>query len=208
MASPRRIGASDAKNRTVLLDAAEKLLLDEGYAAVTSRRVASAAGLKPQLVHYYFRTMDDLFIEVYRRRAEEGLARHVEALSAPNPLRATWDFASSGDNGAFTLEFAALARHRPRVREEVARYAELFRAAQIEVVRKIIEQHHIDPATYPPLASAVVLTGIANIIAMDRGLGVSTGHPETIALVENYLQQHAGGEGEVSGRPETPSPPP
>src|SRR5687768_11120409 len=84
MASPRRIGASDAKNRTVLLDAAEKLLLDEGYAAVTSRRVASAAGLKPQLVHYYFRAMDDLFIEVFRRRAEEGLARHAEALSAAN----------------------------------------------------------------------------------------------------------------------------
>ena len=46
---------------------------EEGYAAVTSRRVADAAGLKPQLVHYYFRTMEDLFLEVFRRRAEEGL---------------------------------------------------------------------------------------------------------------------------------------
>jgi TetR/AcrR family transcriptional regulator len=191
MASPRRIGASDAKNRVVLLDAAEKLLLDEGYAAVTSRRVARVAGLKPQLVHYYFRTMDDLFIAVYRRRADEGLARHVEALTAPNPLRAAWDFASGGDNAAFTLEFTALARHRPAVRQEVARYAELFRAAQIEVVRKIIEQHDIDPSAYPPLASAVVLTGIAQVIAMDRGLGISTGHAETIALVDGYLQQQA-----------------
>ena len=73
MASARRIGAPDAKNRGVLLDAAEELLLQEGYAAVTSRRVADAAGLKPQLVHYYFRTMEDLFLEVFRRRAEEGL---------------------------------------------------------------------------------------------------------------------------------------
>ena len=40
MASARRIGAPDAKNRGVLLDAAEQLLLEEGYAAVTSRRVA------------------------------------------------------------------------------------------------------------------------------------------------------------------------
>ena len=45
MASPRRIGAPDAKNRTVLLDAAESLMLEEGYAAVTSRRVAAQAGL-------------------------------------------------------------------------------------------------------------------------------------------------------------------
>ena len=70
MASPRRIGAPDAKNRIVLLDAAEQLLIEEGYAAVTSRRVADRAGLKPQLVHYYFRTMEDLFLAVFHRRAE------------------------------------------------------------------------------------------------------------------------------------------
>ena len=64
----------DAKNRGVLLDAAEQLMLEDGYAAVTSRRVAERAGLKPQLVHYYFRTMDELFIEVFRRRAEAGAA--------------------------------------------------------------------------------------------------------------------------------------
>ena len=58
----------------VLLDAAEQLMLDDGYAAVTSRRVADKAGLKPQLVHYYFRTMDDLFEAIFRRRAEQGLA--------------------------------------------------------------------------------------------------------------------------------------
>ena len=52
MASPRRIRAPDAKNRTVLVEAAEPVMLQEGYAAVTSRRVAREAGLKPQLVHY------------------------------------------------------------------------------------------------------------------------------------------------------------
>ena len=51
-ASTRRIGAADSKSRARLLDAAEQLLLDDGYAAVTSRRVAAKAGLKPQLVHY------------------------------------------------------------------------------------------------------------------------------------------------------------
>ena len=73
MTSARRIGAPDAKNRGLLLDAAEQLMIEEGYAAVTSRRLASKAGLKPQLVHYYFRTMEELFLEVFRRRAEEGL---------------------------------------------------------------------------------------------------------------------------------------
>ncbi len=38
----------------VLLDAAEQLMAEEGYAAVTSRRVAEKAALKPQLVPHCF----------------------------------------------------------------------------------------------------------------------------------------------------------
>src|SRR6187200_1291576 len=85
-ATARRIAGPNAKNRAVLLDAAERLLLAEGYAAVTSRRVAAEAGLKPQLVHYYFATMDELYLAVFRRRAEEGLARQATALESDSPL--------------------------------------------------------------------------------------------------------------------------
>src|SRR5271170_1903355 len=83
MTSARRIGAPDAKNRGLLLDAAEQLMIEEGYAAVTSRRLANKAGLKPQLVHYYFRNMEELFLEVFRRRAEEGLQAQAQALQSP-----------------------------------------------------------------------------------------------------------------------------
>ena len=80
----------DSKTRAQLVDAAEQLLFEEGYAAVTSRRVGAKAGLKPQLVHYYFRTMDDLFVEIFRRRADENLAalraHRRRARLAANPL--------------------------------------------------------------------------------------------------------------------------
>ena len=45
MAEPRRVAGPNAKNRSVLLDAAERLMLEEGWTAVTSRRVAAAARL-------------------------------------------------------------------------------------------------------------------------------------------------------------------
>ena len=32
MSAPRRLGAPDAKNRTVLMDAAEQLMLEQGWA--------------------------------------------------------------------------------------------------------------------------------------------------------------------------------
>ena len=94
MTSTRRIGTESSATRTALLDAAQQVLLEEGYAAATSRRVAARAGLKPQLVHYYFRTMDDLFLALVRRGAEQNLERQAEALASPEPLRALWELSS------------------------------------------------------------------------------------------------------------------
>src|SRR5271168_1737382 len=105
---PRRIGAADSKTRARLLDAAEQLLLEEGYAAVTSRRIGVRAGLKPQLVHYYFRSMEDLFVEVFRRRAEENLARAERAMAASESLRTLWEINADPRGAAFTMEFVAL----------------------------------------------------------------------------------------------------
>mgnify|MGYP001555719213 CR=1 FL=1 len=44
MAEPRRRRAATEEKLTRVLDAAEQLMLDEGYAAVTSRNVAARAG--------------------------------------------------------------------------------------------------------------------------------------------------------------------
>src|SRR5687767_4672633 len=103
--SARRIGAEDSQTRAQVMDAAERLLLEEGYAAVTSRRIAAAAGLKPQLVHYYFRTMDDLFVEVFRRNAEANIARFERAIAADGSLRNLWRLNSDPRGAQFTLEF-------------------------------------------------------------------------------------------------------
>ena len=59
-------------------------MLDSGYAAVSSRRVAAVADVRPALVHYYFRTMDDLFLATFQRRAEQGLVHQQRALQSPN----------------------------------------------------------------------------------------------------------------------------
>src|SRR6202035_538671 len=108
---PRRIGAADSKTRAQLLDAAEQLLLEEGYAAVTSRRGGAKAGLKPQLVHYYFRTMDDLFLEVFRRRADESLAHFERTVAADNSLRTLWRVNADPPGAALIAECVAVAKH-------------------------------------------------------------------------------------------------
>jgi AcrR family transcriptional regulator len=187
--SPRRIGTTDSKTREQLLDAAEGLLMQEGYAAVTSRRVAAAAGLKPQLVHYYFRTMDDLFVEVFRRNAEASFAHASRVLEDDPSLEALWKLNADRRGAAFLVEFAALANHRKAIRDEIARYAERNRAMQLDALKKALRAAGVDAKTIPPIAALLLATGLGLVIGIEHGLGVTAGHAETLAFVEKSLKR-------------------
>jgi AcrR family transcriptional regulator len=201
MTSARRIGAPDAKNRGVLLDAAEQLMLEEGYAAVTSRRVAEKAALKPQLVHYYFRTMDDLFLAAFRRRAEQGLQAQAEALQSRQPLWALWRFSTDPAATAITMEFVALANHRKALKAEIAYFAERFREEQRKALSTILQRYGIDYAEVPPLVWSVLMTSVSQILVMEQTLGMSSGHRETVEFVEGYLQRLEGDPEAVPAHP-------
>jgi AcrR family transcriptional regulator len=202
----RRIGAPDAKNRGLLLDAAEQLMIEEGYAAVTSRRLAHKAGLKPQLVHYYFRTMEELFLEVFRRRAEEGLEVQAQALQSPQPLWALWRF---GTDPAFTrisMEFMALANHRKELRAEIAYYAERFREEQRQAVTAALQRYGVnnreDGEDVPPVVWTVLMTSLSRFLVLEQAVGISGGHAETMELVERYLRRLEGEPQPIAGMPQ------
>jgi AcrR family transcriptional regulator len=186
VASERRFGLEDSKSRGMLLDAAEQLMREEGYAAVTSRRVAAKAGLKPQLVHYYFRTMDDLFLALMRRGAEVNRERLARALESGDPLRAVWEMCSDSEITALTWEFMALANHRKNIRAEIARYGEEFRTRHIEVLSRVFEESGVHPKGWPLPAIVFVLEAAARILEIEKSLGISTGHAETMALARKY----------------------
>ncbi|MBU9765920.1 TetR/AcrR family transcriptional regulator [Mycobacterium sp. TNTM28] len=192
MASARRIGAPDAKNRVVLLDAAEQLMIEDGYAAVTSRRVAERAGLKPQLVHYYFRTMDDLFLAVFVRRAEEGLAVQAEVLKSPQPLWALWRLGTDPSATRLTMEIMGLANHRKALRAEIGRYAEVFRAAETEAITAALDRYGVDATEVPPVVWAFLAASVSRVMVMEQALGMSAGHAEVLAFCEDWLRRLEG----------------
>ncbi len=186
-ASGRRIGAEDSKTRAQLVEAAELLLLEEGYAAVTSRRVAARAGLKPQLVHYYFRTMDDLFLEVFRRRAEENLERAESAIAADGSLRVLWQLNADPRGARFNVEFVALANHRKAIRAEIAHYAERFRTAQLAAMTAALRALGVTEEELPPIVALLMMTGLSQVLALEQALGVTTGHDTTRSFVERFI---------------------
>jgi AcrR family transcriptional regulator len=194
----RRIGAETSKTRGLLLDAAEKLMLEEGYAAVTSRRLAARAGLKPQLVHYYFRTMDDLFLALFRRRADQGLERHARAVTSEQPLWSLWDLSRDPRGTALTMEFTALANHRKAIQAELLASAERYRAGMLEGFRSVLSRYDIDQTAYPPMVCAVLMTSVSTFLVIEEAmLGMSTGHEETVAFVEDLIRRVEGDRRDV-----------
>ncbi len=74
----RPIADNEPDLRSRLLDAAERLFAQQGYAATSVRAVADAAEVNPALVHYYFGDKHGLLEAVL----EQALEPMVEALQA------------------------------------------------------------------------------------------------------------------------------
>lgn len=185
----RRIGAETSATRALIVEAAEGLIRDEGYAAVSTRRVAARAGLKPSLVHYYFPTTDDLLIELSRRGAEESDRMIEDALASPDPLQALWRFFVDTSRTAMALEFMAMANHREAVRAHMAQHSEAMRRRQVEILRHVLGDRLLGPDGCPPAGLSVVLAGIGRAIVMEENLGVRSGHEEAMAFVREWLER-------------------
>jgi AcrR family transcriptional regulator len=189
MKTQRRVGAEDSATRVVILDTTERLMLEEGYAAVTTRRVAAEAGLKPPLVHYYFLTTDDLLVAVYQRAAERNIERVTKALASAKPLSELWALSTDQTRTTLAVEFMALANHRKRVRTEIAANIGRSRAMQAEVVTRLLREQGMSLREFPPLAVSLAIAGISRALVMETALGVSSGHDETRAWVESWLRK-------------------
>lgn len=192
MTAPRRMGTENSKTRQLLLDVAERLMLEEGYASVGIRRVAREAEVAPALVLYYFRTLDDLFLAILRRRGDHEMERVVRLLDGPQPLRTLWQIASHPGN-ALTTEFAALANHRKAIRAELAAFAERYREAQLEALtRRLTETGTELPPEVSPAVLLMLTNALGRIIMMENTMGMTARHAEALAFVEQFLQHHEG----------------
>jgi AcrR family transcriptional regulator len=186
------MGSETSATRVLLLDTTERVMVEDGYAAVSSRRIAKDAGVTAALVHYYFGTLDDLFLAVVRRRAEQGLERQARLLGSPQPLHALWRMSAEPAGNALLMELMALSNHRKVIRAEVAAHAEAFRKAQLQALRGHLEASGIDPKTLDPAVVMVLIAGLSRTIAMEQSLGMKTGLTETVAVIERLLDRYEG----------------
>jgi DNA-binding transcriptional regulator YbjK len=184
--SARRRGSRESETRARLLNAAAEILVEEGSGALTARRVGEKAGVKFQLVHYYFTSMDDLVLELFQRGAEQSLREFARLSGEELSVQSLWGVTAEAYGGRLMAEFYAMANHRPMLKQEIAEHIRRFRAAQLEVARAALAAHAPDhPA--PPDVVLLLATGLAQLVTQDVMFGVTEGHDETIVWFEKWL---------------------
>jgi AcrR family transcriptional regulator len=193
MSGKRRLGAKTAKNRELLVEAAGQVLCEEGYAAICARRVAEKAGLRVQLVHYYFESMDDLIRALVHRNAARRNERFEKLMASPDPLKALWDLNSDPSMAVAASELIALANHHETIGPEIVATIKDYRSKQIQLVGRILASSGVDQKAFPPAGVAAILSSLARAMGQDYVLGVEEGYAEGVKLVERALKYLSAG---------------
>lgn len=183
MARSQRRGRKDSATRDLLLDAAQALMVESGFAAVTSRRIAERVGLTHQSVFYYFGSLDELFIALIHRNSESFRSRLREAFVTQSPLEALWTVAGDRESVAIELEVKALSVHNEKVRAAMAENLLAFRRMAVEHLAERLPQRWADQPGVP-LALVALLEAVGRHLALDEALAISEGHGETRAAIE------------------------
>lgn len=187
MASNRRMGLEGSASRAALMDGVEAVMREDGYAALSARSVAERAGLKHQLVYYYFQTMDDLLMATYRRHADRVLEQVEQAFAQPRPLHAFWHVCSNPFDARLNMEFLVMANHNEVIRAHTVDFGERLRRVGLEQARRQIAAAHPGSEALDPFAVTMAISAIGAIVGLESTLGIAGGHAETRAMVEQYL---------------------
>lgn len=188
MAAMRRMGSENAETRTALMRATETVMREEGYAAVSSRRVAERAGVNQQTVYYYFQTMDDLLLTTYRRRTQKVLDDMSRAMASDKPMHLLWQLMSDPFEAALTMEYLALANHNETIRLETIQFGEQLRKIEADTLAGRIDQAPGELQIASPLAIFTTLMWIGHVLGFEAAIGIRAGHKDVRTMVEALLR--------------------
>jgi TetR/AcrR family transcriptional regulator len=175
------------------LDAAERLLVEVGYAGITTRRLAQEANANHGLVHYYFGSMENLLVRVLERFTERLIMRQRTMYAADAPFIEKWRQAmryldEDREYQKVWYELQALAWNRPELRERVAHVDEEWRAVLAEAFEQARREHPIDM----PVDAFVSLVATFNEgMILERLSGIDTGHRALLEWIDDLLESTA-----------------
>jgi AcrR family transcriptional regulator len=192
---PREVSGPRQQATVALMDAAEYLLYEVGYARITTRGVAEAAGLKHGLVHYYFGSMDELLTQTLERFVEE-LAEALEALYADPTL----SFADKWRLGArfwideptsrfpkILMELLAMGWNMPNLRIRLTDVHARFRVIFERYFGEAMREYGMDESEFPLKVIVAAVTSFQLGLIVEGLSGVEEGHEELVQWIQRWV---------------------
>jgi AcrR family transcriptional regulator len=176
-----------------LLDAAERLLIAEGHARVSTRRIAQEAQVNHGLVHYYFGSMEELLVQVLERFTAGLVERQRAMYGAEGPFLDKWreawryheeDLAAGYPKLWFELQ--AMAWNEPRLRDRLVAVNAEWRAVLAEAFESARGELGVELP--PPDALVALVMVFAQGAQLERLLGIDQGHAELLAWIDEWME--------------------
>lgn len=191
----RQISDARQQANVALMDAAERLLYEVGYAGVTTRAVAEAAGVNHGLVHYYFGSMEQLLTQTLERFVEQ-LALALEALySDPNLTFAEkwrlgsqfWVNEPTSRFPKILLELLAMGWNKPALRTQLTEVHPRFRAIFEHHFGQALRDYGLDEAQFPLNVVVASVTSFQLGLIVEGLSGVQEGHQELLDRIQLWI---------------------
>jgi AcrR family transcriptional regulator len=191
---PRRVSDARQQATIALLDAAEHLLFEVGYAGVTTRAVADAAGVNHGLVHYYFGSMDELLTQTLERFVDQ-LAEALEALyDDPNLTFADkwrlgsqfWVEEPTSRFPKILLELLAMGWNMPALQPRIAEVHARFRGIFEHHFGQALRDYGLDDE-FPLKVIVAAVTSFQLGLIVEGLSGVEVGHQELLDWIQRWI---------------------
>jgi AcrR family transcriptional regulator len=191
-------GASAGRREAVeaLLDAAERLLIEQGYAAITTRKLAEQAGINHGLVHYYFGSMEEVMVQVLERFTVRLIERQRAMYASDRPFlekwRTAWAFQEEDLSSGYSkiwLELQAMAWNRPELRARVQQVNGEWRQVLTEAFAPALREYGVDALSLEAAVSLIMTMGQG--FALERLSHIHEGHAALLSEIDAWMQSRA-----------------
>jgi AcrR family transcriptional regulator len=184
---------------TALLDAAERLLIEVGYAGITTRKLAERAGVNHGLVHYYFGSIEEVLFQAMERFTARLLDRQRALYGSDLPFIEKWRAAMSfidedleAGYPKIWAELHAVAWNRPQFQERMAQVHIQWRAVFGEAISRAKDELRLDRSPFGPDAFLALIATFNGGLLLERLIGLDKGHPQLLAAMDRWLRSLAG----------------
>jgi AcrR family transcriptional regulator len=196
-ATPREIA------RTALLDAAERLLIEEGHAGITTRKLAAEAGVNHGLVHYYFGSVEELLFQAMERYTERLLDRQRALYAADIPFIEKWrqamrfiDEDLAAGYPKIWAELHAVAWNRPQFQQRIAQVHLRWREIFGDALARAKDELDLSRTPFSPDAFVALVATFNAGLLLERLVGLDRGHRELLGAMDAWLASLAVGRKE------------